>query len=406
MLIFESFFIQIKNIEYFNCLTKLTKKVEDLIMLKMVCNVIGFQGLQEIEITNSSLKSIKTSTESHGHAWISQGGIDIQINGALGLAFPEVQSKDIETIKKIGYFLWDQGIDGYLPTIVTTSIDKIHNALGVFEEVIHWQKNSLFTGAKILGIHLEGPFLNPEKKGAHPKEHLLPLSNQKLEIVLDKFANIIKVITLAPELEQNNQVIPYLKSLGIIVSLGHSQATDEEAKVAFAQGASMVTHAYNAMPPLNHRQPGLLAQAILNKSVYCGVIADGIHVCPSMIDILLRASDYDHGVFLVSDALAPLGLEDGIYPWDDRYIEIKSGTARLADGVLSGTTVPLLQGVQNLIDWGICSIPIGISLATRAPRIALGMPHQIKEGDYSSNLLYWQEKDGKLIWQRISDTLS
>lgn len=382
------------------------KRLVDPTMKKLVGSIIGYSSIQEIEIENFTIKSIRASSKDKVNGWLSQGGIDIQINGALGLAFPEVQSKDIETIKKIGYFLWDQGIDGYLPTIVTTSIDKIHNALAVFEEVIHWQKNSLFTGAKILGIHLEGPFLNSEKKGAHPKEHLLTLSQQKIEIVLDKFANIIKVITLAPELDTNNEAIPYLKSRGIIVSLGHSQATDEQAKLAFAQGASMVTHAYNAMPPLNHRQPGLLAQAILDKSVYCGVIADGVHVCPSMIDILLRASDYDQGVFLVSDALAPLGLEDGIYPWDDRYIEIKSGTAKLDNGVLAGTTVSLLKGVQNLTDWGICSIPTAISLATRAPRIALGMPDQLKEGDLANNLLYWQEKDGKLIWQRILNTLS
>lgn len=208
-------------------------------------------------------------------------------------------------------------------------------------------------------------------------------------------------MTLAPELDTSEQVIPYLRSRGIIASLGHSQATAKEAKKAFQLGATMVTHAYNAMPSLHHRQPGLLGEAMIDNHVYCGLIADGNHVCPTMIELLLRGSLYERGVFLVSDALAPIGLEDGVYPWDDRQIEVKQGTARLANGTLAGTTLPLLVGVKNLVEWQLCPLDIAIALATESPRnainltgIAVGQP---------AHLLRWHWDEGKnqVSWQRL-----
>jgi N-acetylglucosamine-6-phosphate deacetylase len=184
--------------------------------------------------------------------------------------------------------------------------------------------------------------------------------------------------------------------------LGHSTASDKEAKKAFNLGASMVTHAFNAMPPLHHRKPGLLAEAIINKNVYCGLIADGEHICPTMIDILLRASYYQRGIFLVSDALAPIGLPDGIYPWDERQIEVKEGTARLADGTLAGTTLPLLVGVENLVKWGICELESAIAMASESPRSAIGLPG-ISVGQ-PANLLHWKwdEASAQLTWKRLS----
>jgi N-acetylglucosamine-6-phosphate deacetylase len=208
-------------------------------------------------------------------------------------------------------------------------------------------------------------------------------------------------MTLAPELDETGEVIHYLRSLGITVSLGHSLATAAEAEEAFALGASMVTHAFNAMPGLHHRQPGLLGAAITHPQVRCGVIADGQHVCPTMLQILLQASRDEAGLFLVSDALAPLGLGDGMYPWDQRQIEVKQGTARLADGTLAGTTLPLLVGVQNLVEWGLCEIESAIALATESPRQAIGLPG-IGVGQ-PANLLrwHWHEDRSKLSWQRL-----
>ncbi|MEH2009459.1 N-acetylglucosamine-6-phosphate deacetylase [Nostoc sp.] len=329
--------------------------------------------------------------------WISLGGVDLQINGALGLAFPDLTAENAHIFQKIRQFLWDVGVDGFLPTLVTTSVENIQRSLAIIAEVLPSQQ----AGAKILGVHLEGPFLNFQKRGAHPAEYLLPLTIDEVKRVLNNYAHIVKVITLAPELDPTGKVIPYLRSLGITVSLGHSQATAAQAQRAFEQGATMITHAFNTMPALHHREPGLLGAAITHPDVMCSFIADGKHVSPTMLQILLRASYEEKGLFLVSDALAPLGLADGVYPWDSRQIEVKNGTAQLADGTLSGTTLPLLVGVQNLMKWGICEVESAIALATNAPRQAIGLPGIAKS--QPANLLrwHWDETTKELTWKRV-----
>lgn len=163
----------------------------------------------------------------------------------------------------------------------------------------------------------------------------------------------------------------------------------------------MVTHAFNAMPPLHHRQPGLLGTAMIDPQVHCGLVADGQHVCPMMIELLLRTSHYEQGIFLVSDALAPIGLPDGIYPWDDRQIEVKAGTARLADGTLAGTTLPLLVGLENLLKWGICDLGTAIALATESPRKAIGLPG-ISAGQPANLIRWdWHGANSQLTWRRL-----
>ena len=327
--------------------------------------------------------------------WISLGGVDLQINGGLGLAFPELTSENADMLAKISSFLWKTGVDGYLPTLVTTSIENIQRSLAIIANYT----SSSQTSAKILGVHLEGPFLNYYKRGAHPAEYLLPLTINQVKRVLGDYAPIVKLITIAPELDITGEVIPYLRSLGITVSLGHSQATAIEAQQAFAQGATMITHAFNAMPPLHHREPGLLGAAMNDPDVFCGFIADGQHVDPMILKILLRASA---GLFFVSDALAPLGLPDGIYPWDTRQIEIIKGTARLQDGTLTGTTLPLLVGVQNLIKWGICEEETAINLATNAPRQAINL--STFAINQPANLLRWKwnEVAKEMVWNRLT----
>lgn len=344
--------------------------------------------------------------------WISPGGVDLQINGALGLAFPDLQDHHGDTLVDICQFLWKNGIDGFLPTLVTSSINTIHQALSVVAAVQQQQSKATYT-ATILGVHLEGPCLNVEKRGAHSQAHLQPLTLDTVMMILGGHAPIVRMMTLAPELDPTGEVIPYLRSLGIVVSLGHSHATEEQAKTAFDQGATLVTHAFNAMPPLHHRTPGLLGAALTHPSVACGVIADGQHVCPTMLDVLLRVGRgsiptaefpaYPHGLFLVSDALAPLGLPDGTYPWDTRQIHVQQGTARLDDGTLAGTTHPLLVGAQNLVRWGICEPGEAIALATLAPRRAIGLPGL--EPGQPAHLLRWSwDGEGRsLIWKRLMD---
>jgi N-acetylglucosamine-6-phosphate deacetylase len=354
--------------------------------------------------------------------WISLGGVDSQINGALGLAFPDLSPDNSHQLVNICQFLWDTGVDAFLPTLVTTSVENIQRSLAVVADFMNRTQSTtplsqgMRSDAKILGVHLEGPFLNPQKRGAHPGEYLLPLTLEEVKRVLGDYPQIVKVITLAPELDPTGEVITYLRSLGITVSLGHSQATAAEAQRAFEQGATMVTHAFNAMPPLHHREPGLLGAAIVHPDVMCGFIADGQHVSPTMLQILLHASTpalspQRQGLFLVSDALSPLGLPDGVYPWDHRQIEVKNGTARLPDGTLSGTTLPLLVGVQNLVKWGICEVQEAIALATIAPRKAIAqgavaLPIALSamiSGVFATHLIRWHfnESTKELSWQRL-----
>jgi N-acetylglucosamine-6-phosphate deacetylase len=378
--------------------------------------VTGYKDLQMLLVNQEGIieqilpmgtvrKDICTSVIDVAGDWISLGGVDLQINGALGLAFPDLTTENAHVLQKITKFLWDVGVDGFLPTLVTTSVEKIQRSLAVFANFtplsVDAEALGVKSSAKILGVHLEGPFLNYQKRGAHPAEYLLPLTIDEVKRVLGDYAHVVKVITLAPELDPTGEVIPYLRSLGITVSLGHSQATSAQAQLAFELGATMVTHAFNAMPPLHHREPGLLGAAITHPDVMCGFIADGEHVSPTMLQILLRASYEEKGLFLVSDALSPLGLPDGVYPWDSRQIEVKNGTARLADGTLSGTTLPLLVGVQNLVKWGICDVETAILLATDAPRQAIGLPGIAKS--QPANLLrwYWDEVAKELTWQRF-----
>ncbi|AFY41628.1 N-acetylglucosamine-6-phosphate deacetylase [Nostoc sp. PCC 7107] len=353
--------------------------IEQILPMNTVCKRVAHPDVQIWDVAGD---------------WISLGGVDLQINGALGLAFPELTAENAYMLPKISQYLWDVGVDAYVPTLVTTSVENFQRSLAIIADFAF----SSTVGAEILGVHLEGPFLNYGKRGAHPAEYLLPLTIEEVKRVLGEYASIVKIITLAPELDPNGEVIAYLHSLGITVSLGHSQATADQTQKAFDLGATMVTHAFNAMPPLHHREPGLLGAAITNPDVMCGFIADGQHVAPTMLKILLRATQE---LFLVSDALAPLGLPDGVYPWDSRHIEVKHGTARLLDGTLTGTTLPLFVGVQNLVKWGICDVERAIALATDAPRKAIDLP-VISPGQNASLLRWhWNETTQELTWQRL-----
>ena len=384
------------------------------------------QAIMPMErVMNNAIQAIDLDGD-----WLSLGGVDLQINGAMGLAFPDLTAAALPQLAKISSFLWDQGVSAYLPTLVTASEDALRTSLQTLRQYhdayrdhakgsanVRSASAGLIGGleaapdtsprAAILGAHLEGPFLNPTKRGAHPEAHLQPLTLERVQALLGDFTDVVKVITLAPELDPSGEAVAWLKAQGITVSLGHSLATEAQAQQAFTAGASMVTHAFNAMPGLHHRDPGLLGAALADANVSCGLIADGQHVSRTMLDLLLRTwrgqlypcpgEAVDHpGLFLVSDALAPLGLPDGTYPWDERDITVAAGTARLPDGTLAGTTLPLLQGAQNLVAWGLASADEAIRLATDAPRQAIGQPG-LAVGQ-PADLLRWHCQGRELSW--------
>ncbi len=377
--------------------------------------VVQFERVQAIEPMTVDLEMAKNSDviDICGD-FISLGAIDLQINGALGLAFPDLRPQHFEQLQRICDWLWQQGIDGFCPTLVTTSPENFRGALRAIAQFQPQQKKH---SAKILGVHLEGPFLNRSKRGAHPEAFLQPLSLENVKTLIGEFADIVSIVTLAPECEiapdghplEASPVIEWLTNHNIVVSLGHSLADSRQATRAFDQGATMVTHAFNAMPALHHRKPGLLGAALADNRVFCGFIADGQHICPTMLDLLLSSNRgrlkanlkaNRGGLFLVSDALSPLGLPDGVYPWDDRQIQVAKGTARLADGTLSGTTLPLIEGAQNLVRWGLCGSDEAISLVTQVPRRAIGLA-DLSVGDRASLLRWHHPSAGNLTWQRL-----
>jgi N-acetylglucosamine-6-phosphate deacetylase len=373
--------------------------------------VVGMSGLQAIVIDDhqvaeapmpmATLERLPDAPIDVAGDWISPGGLDLQINGALGLAFPELQMSDLDKLDQICRTLWNAGVDGFAPTIVTTSIENIQRSLAVIAafQAQQAQTSHPAPAAQIIGVHLEGPFLNPVKRGAHPEEFLLPLTLDQLDRVLGDHADRVKIVTLAPELDPTGETIAALRDRGIVVSLGHSLATADQASQAFELGAAMVTHAFNAMPGLHHRDPGLLGAAIVDSRVYSGLIADGQHVCQTMLKILLRSDPSN--LFLVSDALSPLGLPDGTYPWDEREIVVTDGTARLHDGTLSGTTRPLMDGADNLVNWGLCDLERAIDLVSHAPRRAIGLPFWDTTPGSAYRLLRWsQAEDGTISRSR------
>ena len=334
-------------------------------------------------------------TESWEGDWISPRGIDLQINGGLGLAFPELTPADLPRLLQLLELLWQDGVEAIAPTLVTCGVAPLRQALAVLREA---RSHTGDRCCRLLGAHLEGPFLAEARRGAHPREHLTAPSLEALDQRIGGFEEEIALVTLAPELEGAAAVIRQLRQLDIGVALGHSAATAEQARAGFDQGVAMLTHAFNAMPGLHHRAPGPLGEACRCGGIALGLIADGVHVDPTMAVLLQRLAP-DQTV-LVSDALAPYGLEDGKHRWDERVLLVQNGTCRLEDGTLAGVTLPQLDGVKRLARW---SGDPGAAIwgATVAPRRVIGKAQTIDEaliGQPLTDQLRWTMAGEELHW--------
>ena len=331
--------------------------------------------------------------------WLSPGGVDLQINGGLGLAFPELSSSDLPRLLELLELLWRDGVEAICPTLVTCAVAPLRQSLAVLGEARELHQAGR---AQLLGAHLEGPFLEPSRRGAHPQEHLCAPSLAALVERIGGFEADIDLVTLAPELPGSEAVIAALREQGIVVSLGHSAATEAQANAAFDAGVAMLTHTFNAMPDLHRREPGAIAAAVLQGDVAMGLIADGVHVAPSMAVLLQKLAPEQ--VVLVSDALAPYGLSDGEHRWDERTLLVTNGTCRLADGTLAGVTLPLLEGVRRLAQWGVPPEQ-AIAAATITPRRVLG--DQRSTAELLLNLplnegLRWRSAGETLSWNRVA----
>jgi N-acetylglucosamine-6-phosphate deacetylase len=330
-------------------------------------------------------------------------GVDLQINGGLGLAFPELSSDDLPKLLELLDLLWQDGVEAISPTLVTCGVGPLRQALAVLRDARSQHRSGR---CRLLGAHLEGPFLTEARRGAHPAEHLCAPSASALAERINGFETEIALVTLAPELHGADAVIRRLRDLGIAVALGHSAATASQAGTAFDAGVGMLTHAFNAMPGLHHRAPGPVGEACRRGTIALGLIADGVHVHPTMA-VLLQQLAGDQLV-LVSDALAPYGLADGQHRWDDRVLLVENGTCKLDDGTLAGVTLPLLEGVCRLAGWGQ-QPEAAIWAATMAPRAVLTKgdaldPISTLVGQPLNALLRWRwnANAGQLHWQHAA----
>ena len=227
-----------------------------------------------------------------------------------------------------------------------------------------------YKGAEPLGLHLEGPMLNKKKRGAHPAEHLRAPSP---ELVANWTRDQgVAMVTLAPELPGAPQVIERLADNGVVVSAGHTEATEDEAVKAVEAGTTAVTHIFNAMSPLHHRRRNLISVALTNPSLTAGLIADGVHVSPAVVDLTWRAKGPDH-LLLVTDAVAAMGAGPGDYPLGETPVNSNADGARGPDGQLVGSITPMIEAVRNLASFTTASKNQALRCASATPSRLLGL---------------------------------
>jgi N-acetylglucosamine-6-phosphate deacetylase len=292
------------------------------------------------------------------------GLIDIQVNGAAGHDL----TGDPGAIWKVGEALRGYGVDAYLPTLVSPSFEIVDRAL----DALAGGPPRGYDGATPLGWHIEGPFLSPQRAGAHDPDALKPPDRGAARDWAA--ATGVRMVTLAPELPGALDLVGDLVGHGVVVSAGHSAATLDEARAGFDAGITAVTHLFNAMSRLDHREPGLPAAALADERVSIGLIVDGIHVHPTIVDLVWRIAGPDR-VIAISDAIDALGMPPGRYRLAGRDVDVdvEARTARLDDGTLAGCIVPVNESIANLASFARIPLADARRAATANPARLLGV---------------------------------
>jgi len=293
---------------------------------------------------------------------LAPGFIDLQVNGGFGLDF----TADPATLWAVAAGLPRFGVTAFLPTIITAPLAVAHAAQRVLAE----GPPDGWRGARPLGLHLEGPFLNPGKKGAHNPAYLRQPSAADLNGWSP--AEGVRLLTLAPELPWAGQAIAELARRGVVVSAGHSLATFDEAAAGFDAGARYATHLFNAMPALHHREPGLVAAALADPRVTVGLVADGLHVHPALVGLLWRWLGPDR-LNLVTDAMAALGMGPGEYALGDYRVSVDDESARLDDGTLAGCVLSLDTMLRAFLAYSGATAAEALPTITTTPARLLGL---------------------------------
>ena len=281
-----------------------------------------------------------------GDCVLVPGFIDIHNHGGGGHDVMEADPTALATCERL---LAEHGVTAYLPTTLTAPVDSTLAALQRLADAIEAGASPSANGlrARPLGIHIEGPFLSHSRRGVHPPENLLRPSVAMFERFWQASRGHIKMMTIAPELEEALEVISVAVSRGVTVSIGHSDADFKSAQAAVTAGARHATHTFNAMRPFTHRDPGIIGEVLIDSRLTADIIVDGVHLDPAVVQLFLQAKGPERAV-LISDATAATGMPDGHYVLGNLEIEVKDGKC-LANGTLAGSVLTLDQAIRNVM---------------------------------------------------------
>ena len=300
---------------------------------------------------------------------IAPGYVDLQVNGGGGIMFNDDQS--VSTLSMIAAAHLRLGTTSILPTLISDTADRVHSAIDAVEQ-------ALAEGTKgIAGLHLEGPHLSPKRKGAHAQSLIRTMSDDDLKLLTEAATRLpVLMVTISPESVSTEQMHA-LSSAGIILSLGHTNATGADCAAAVENGVSCVTHLFNAMSQLGNREPGVVGAALSQGRLSAGLIADTFHVHPETIGIALRAKRGPGKLFLVTDAMATAGSAIDHFILNGRRIERHEGRLTLEDGTLAGADLDLTTAVRNMTDVVGAPIQSALAMATSIPANIINKKQEI-----------------------------
>ncbi len=276
-----------------------------------------------------------------------------------------------DALTAIERFLAAHGVTGYCPTTITAPVDLTLSVLDRLADWIERRADDGMAQARPLGIHMEGPFLSHEKRGVQPEEYLLDGSVELFRRFWGAARGHILVMTIAPEIPGALDVIREAAALGVCLSLGHSDATSTAASDGIGAGARHATHTFNGMRPLNHRDPCILGTVLTSNTLSADIIADGVHVVPSIVDLFVRAKGVGRTV-LVTDAIAAAGMRDGSYQLGTFQVQVRGDVCLSADGHLAGSVLTLDRAVRNVMEFAGCALQDAVRFATLNPAKVVG----------------------------------
>jgi len=300
--------------------------------------------------------------------WVLPGMIDIHIHGVGG---SDVMDATTKSMKVMTSMLPREGTTSFLPTTITNPTELIESSL---RNVAHYHDQYNKPGeAEIIGIHLEGPFINKVRKGAQPEKDIIEPNLSLFKTWQQIANNMIRVVTLAPELDKNHELIKHLKSTNVVASMGHTDATFIEVKDAVKDGLTHATHLFNGMRGVHHREPGTAGAALLLDEIIIELIADGVHTHPEMAKLAYKMKGPEKMV-LITDSLRAKCLKNGIYDLGGQQVEVKDGKAWLPDsGSLAGSMLKLHEGRKNVKEW-LALGPIElVKMTSMTPAKSLGI---------------------------------